>query len=45
MVNLNVLTETCCILWRSNVGSDDEVFLWVKAQLMHSNGDVPELKD
>lgn len=45
MVNLNVITKTCCILWRSEVDSDDEVCLWVKAQLMHGNGDVPELKD
>lgn len=24
--------------------SDDKVFLWVKAEQMHSDGDVPELK-
>lgn len=38
--------QTCCTLWRSDTteDSDDEVFLWVKAELMRSDGDAPELK-
>ena len=34
------------MFWQSDStgDSDDEVFLWVKAELMRSDGDVPELK-
>lgn len=40
MVYLKVITET----WSTLKESDDKVFLWVKAELMRSDGDVPELK-
>lgn len=44
MVHFNVLTK---IFWSNMMieEGDEKVSLWVKAELMHRDGDVPELKD